>query len=289
MQAEYWALIIVGAMIGILVLFYFFAQVVGIGKSRKRPGMSVTKKENFFTKFYKNLGGKIKRPKITLGLIVLLIIIILVAFGVGYTVYRNTDIARHMTFSFNSSASLSNYWTIESGNWRVENGCLIGSGKLKLKNPNALAGWIRVEVVPPNIGDPCGSKTLDGMTIQIGDILYPYKISSVPPDKRISQGKYHVGGMFYKAEIEDNIHILATRSSQLIDTGKEGPYPIGIDRYNWFEFWQPKLEMYICYWDEPMCPRVLALSNSRNDIATEGGLTIIAKKEIIIKEAKAFY
>ncbi|MBU4338026.1 hypothetical protein KKB43_05235 [Patescibacteria group bacterium] len=230
------------------------------------------------------IGDKIKRP--SLGKIITIVIPIAIAIIIGaYFYLGNTPGA---IYTFNSTNNWTSSWNVVSGTWQAQNGCLVGSGEIRLKNEAMTKGWSKVEVVPPTFGDPCGSQGLNGLIIQIGDIIYPYKIGPAP-EKRVQQGKYHVGGMFYQAVVEDDKHIFGARSSKLIDKGKEGPYPIGIDRRKWFEVLQPKLEMYICYTDEPLCPRVLAYSNSKTGVNEEGTFSIKSGGMIKIKEVKIFY
>lgn len=87
MQIEYWALLVVGIPIGILLLLYFFAKAAGVGKSARKAG-SKKKEEDFFTRIYGGLkgklGGKIKRPKWSLWRIVKWTVVILFLFGVLY-------------------------------------------------------------------------------------------------------------------------------------------------------------------------------------------------------------
>lgn len=229
------------------------------------------------------LGGKIKLPKLSIWWMIIALLVLAIG---AYFYLGNTPGA---TYTFSSTSNLTNNWEFVPGTWTVQNGCLVGSGEIQLKNEGMTKGWSRVEIVPPTFGDPCGAQNLNGLTIQIGDIIYPYEIGRAP-EKRVQQGQYHVGGMFYQAVVEDDKHIFGARSSKLIDKGKEGPYPVGIDRRKWwFEIFEPKLEMYVCYSDEPFCPRVLAYSNSKTGVNEEGKIIIKSGGVIKIKEVKIYY
>lgn len=173
---------------------------------REEPSetLETSKKESFYEKIKGKLGGKIKRPKISLGWIIVTIILMVLGINYIYSNYIATTV-----YTFNSTNSLSSNWQINSGsnNLKVENGCLIieGQTSMTLKGSENMH-WSEIKVTP------CDDRELNNVFVRAGNLVFQYYFGP-PPDTNYAWDKgstYHVGAISTSAGTKVSVFFPST-------------------------------------------------------------------------------
>lgn len=248
------------------VLFLLFAAILLYNKIKSKQ--CTEKIEAYPAKLKEK-----QNSKITFWRIVILAVVIVI----GSYIYQNN--VPGATYTFSSVSDLTNDWQVVSGNWVVQNDCLIGSGEIRLKNS---------AVMPPDIGDACGAQDFSGLSFKIGEVIIRYNIKTARELGENSEGSYHTADIHYQKI--DEKKLLSFPMNKYIKSDESAwPYPLGINRNKWWDFLSPRFEVNVYILNDLLAKNTLALYNGGEKKDEEGGFSIKSDKVIEIKKIEIFY